>query len=656
MPVSTIVNSGTLPVLTINGAEVAPCGYMSYQAENADYTGFVRAGYKLLFVPVYAGDRGINPFSGIRPFYSGFWKGEGRYDFSSAEKVFRLAIGNSKPGEVWIIPRLMLEPPTFWEKAYPQELCRDAAGASVHQSYSSEVWFRSTSKAMGAFQDWLYSSGLDEFVVGWQLACGWTEEFMRPMTHPMQLTDYSVTSLKAWRMFLRDRYGTVDALNASWKSSYERFDDISVPTPALRLYVPDDSRKIPVQTRDYNRFRSVETANALVRLAAEAKRITGGQRVIGAFYGYAGTRFGHDAIDIVLGSKDVDFLASPFAYDTDRAPGTDWVLQGALGSCRLHGKVWFTECDVRTHLSRPISEAMPRANPAGNTRYEGPIWLGPQDEQTAVDQLKKAIAKTISCGAAMWWFDMWGGWFKTPAYMECIRRSLGLYRQQAGEKTAAKVALVYDTYAGGQYADTVGIGPLARQMAASGAAFEQYALSDFELLDPDGFRAVVFLNVGQKTDGIERWRNRCRSLVYVNCSGDNEASGGYMARCADGSVRVHDDWQEYRFGAAPASSVLREAFLAAGVHIYAFTDDIIYAYGTMVAIHAATDGEKRIYLPHKAALVDAFTDERPEPCEHFTDFYMRKGETRVFTILADQQTAFANEIPVSCRSDGLSLP
>ncbi len=534
-----------------------------------------------------------------------------------------------------MIPRLMLEPPTFWEKAHPGELCRDAAGASVHQSYSSEVWLSDTFKAMRAFQGWLSESGLDEYVAGWQLACGWTEEFMRPMTHPMQLTDYSATSLKAWRGFLKDRYGTVDALNTAWRSSYAGFDEVSVPTPALRLYVPDDSREIPAPTRDYNRFRSVETANALVRLAREAKQITGGQRIIGAFYGYAGTRFGHDAIDIVLRSSDIDFLASPFAYDTGRAPGTDWTLQGALGSCRLHGKVWFTECDVRTHLSRPISEAMPRANPAGNTQYDGPIWLGPQEEATAVHQLRKTIAKTISCGAAMWWFDMWGGWFYTPAYMECIRRSLKLYEQQSKHKTAATVALIYDTYAGGQYADACGIGQLTQKMASSGAAFEQYALSDLDLLDPDDFRAAVFMNITSPIERIKRWRGKGRSLVYVNCVCGFGETGGYATKLTEGSVRVHADYQEYRFDAVPTPAVLREAFLTAGAHIYAFTDDIIYAYGTMVAIHAATDGEKRIYLPRRAALEDAFTGERPEPCEHFTDFSMKKGETRVFTVLTE---------------------
>ena len=633
MPVSAISCFGALPFLTVNGEAVLPCGYMSYQAEKADYADFVHAGYRLLFVPVYAGDRGINPFSGIRPFYPGFWTGEDMYDFSAAEKVFRLAIGDFAPGEVWIIPRLMLEPPSFWEKAHPEELCRDFAGASVHQSYSSGIWMRDTAKAMQAFGDWLAESRLDDYVAGWQLACGWTEEFMRPMTHPMQLTDYSQSSLEAWRCFLKERYGTVEALNGAWQSDYDSFDRVQVPTPALRSYSPESDAAYPVQTCDYNRFRSVETAQVLVKLAHEAKRITGGQRVIGAFYGYAGTRFGHDAIDVVLNSRDVDFLASPFAYDTGRAPGTEWVLQGALGSCRLHGKAWFIECDVRTHLSRPISQAMPRANPAGNSQYDGPIWFGPQNEDMAVHQMRKAFAKTVACGAAMWWFDMWGGWFASPAYMDCIRRSAALYASQTASTPAAKVALIFDSYAGGQYRKACGISQLLQSLAASGAAFEQYVLSDFALLDPENFRAAVFLNVFGPADGIGRWQSAGRSLVYVNSSPGEEEEDGYWAFLKCGSVTVHGDWQEYRFDAPPAASVLREAFIVAGVHIYAFTDDIIYAYGNMVAIHAASDGEKRIYLPHKGALMDAFTDECPEPCDHFTDFAMKKGETRVFRIL-----------------------
>lgn len=139
MPESRISISDGLPALYINGEKIMPCGYMTYQAEQGRYAAFARQGCRLLFVPLYAGDRGINPFSGIKPFYRGFWTGDGEYDFSDADKVLRLAAAGREPGEIWLIPRVMLEPPRFWERAHPGELCRDAAGEDMHQSYSSDV-------------------------------------------------------------------------------------------------------------------------------------------------------------------------------------------------------------------------------------------------------------------------------------------------------------------------------------------------------------------------------------------------------------------------------------------------------------------------------------------------------------------------------------
>ena len=140
MPTSSVIVENHLPTLLVNGEAMAPCGYMSYQIEKADYDSFVALGYKLIFVPVYAGDRGINPMSGIRPFYPGFWIGKDKYDFSVVDRNFKQVTKTYKPGEIWIIPRVMLEPPSFWEEDNPDELCRDFSGKSVHQSYSSEIW------------------------------------------------------------------------------------------------------------------------------------------------------------------------------------------------------------------------------------------------------------------------------------------------------------------------------------------------------------------------------------------------------------------------------------------------------------------------------------------------------------------------------------
>ena len=629
MPKSMVITKNGLPVLKINDEVIPPCGYMSYQVDKADYSGFVASGYKLIFVPVYAGDRGINPMSGIRPFYPGFWIGRDSYDFSVAKENFRKAIADYKPGEIWIIPRVMVEPPSFWEKENPDELCRDFSGKSVHQSYSSEIWLRDTEKAMAAFQDFLVKSGIDEYIAGWQIACGWTEEFMRPTIYSMQLTDYSHTSTRAWQGYLKEKYKDIKALNDIWQTSYRAFDEITVPSPAERVYFSEGEIAYPTPIAEYNRFRSVETANALIALARSAKRITGGNRIVGAFYGYAGTKFGHDAIDMVLNSAEVDFLASPFAYDTQRAPGTDWVLQGVLGSTRLNGKLWFTECDVRTHLSRPISTAMPHASPIGNTMYDGPIWYGPDSEDVSVDQMKKAFLKTMSMSGGMWWFDMWGGWFRTDKYMDTVKKSLALYASQLKEKPVTSVAVVYDTYARGHHRKNASLEAFLQAIARTGAAFEQFALADMDKLDPDQYKAIVLLNTHSTVPALAKWKRDSRSILYVS-SAFEEPSGGRICPCKDGRVHVGKGYQEYFFSDVPSSQTLREAFLTSGAHIYNFTDDIIYAYGKAVAIHAASDGEKRIFLPEKSTVTDAYSGEHMQLCDYFFDFSMKKGETRVF--------------------------
>ena len=629
MPTSAIITKNGLPSLQINEEVIVPCGYMSYQIDKADYSGMIDHGYKLIFVPVYAGDRGINPMSGIRPFYPGFWIGKDRYDFSVVDSNFKKVIADRKPGEIWIIPRVMIEPPSFWEESNPSELCRDFSGKSVHQSYSSDVWFRDTKKAMEAFQDYLVKSKMDEYIVGWQIACGWTEEFMRPMIYTMQMTDYSDTSAKAWRKYLKEKYKDIEALNVKWQASYRTFEAISVPSLAERVYFPEGEVNYPAPVAEYNRFRSVETANALITLAHDAKEITGGERIVGAFYGYAGTRFGHDAIDLVLNSSEVDFLASPFAYDTQRAPGTDWVLSGVLGSTRLNNKLWFTECDVRTHLSRPISIAMPHANPVGNTMYDGPIWYGPDNEEVSVHQMRKAFVKTMSMSGGMWWFDMWGGWFKTEKYMDTIRKSMELYQSQLNEKSVAEVAVVYDTYARGHHRKNASLEGFLQSVSQSGAAYEQFSLADMDKLDPKQYKTVILLNTHTVVPELAKWKNNDHSIVYIS-SEFEESKDGRICPCTGGKVHVGNGYQEYYFVDMPSPQALREAFLTSGAHIYNFTNDMIYAYGKMVSIHAATDGEKRIFLSEKSSVKDAYTGERMIPCDNFFDFPMKKGETRVF--------------------------
>ena len=99
MPDSRIIRRGEAFLLETCGQQLPLYGYLTYQPENTDYEDFKRAGIRLFFCTVYAGDRGINQLSGIRPFRQGFWKGYGQYDFSEVDADFRRIAGNSRPGE-----------------------------------------------------------------------------------------------------------------------------------------------------------------------------------------------------------------------------------------------------------------------------------------------------------------------------------------------------------------------------------------------------------------------------------------------------------------------------------------------------------------------------------------------------------------------------
>ena len=222
---------------------------------------------------------------------------------------------------------------------------------------------------------------------------------------------------------------------------------------------------------------------------------------------------------------------------------------------------------------------------------------------------------------------MWGGWFKTEKYMDTIKKSMELYQSQSCEKSVTEVAVVYDTYARGHHRKNASLEGFLQAISRTGAAYEQFALADVDKLDPNQYRSIILLNTHTIVPSLAKWKTDNHSILYVS-SAFEEPKEGRTCHRKDGKVHVGKGYQEYFFSDVPSSQALREAFLTSGAHIYNFTDDIIYAYGKMVAIHAASDGEKRVFLPEKSAVKDAYSGEKMQPCDYFFDFSMKKGETR----------------------------
>jgi len=64
------------------------------------------------------------------------------------------------------------------------------------------------------------------------------------------------------------------------------------------------------------------------------------------------------------------------------------------------------------------------------------------------------------------------------------------------------------------------------------------------------------------------------------------------------------------YSAAPqiSSPVLRAIASNAGVHIYNFSDDVLYANNSFIALHTATAGRRTLKFPQKTSLYDVYRD------------------------------------------------
>ncbi len=101
---------------------------------------------------------------------------------------------------------------------------------------------------------------------------------------------------------------------------------------------------------------------------------------------------------------------------------------------------------------------------------------------------------------------------------------------------------------------------------------------------------------------------------------------------------LEKDMGEWRsiWSAAPTlpAVLLREIARRAGVHIYTEKGDQVFANPSLLAVHAACDGERTMLLPESVTVKDAFTGESVGERVNEFAIVMRRGETRVWKLAA----------------------
>ena len=412
-----------------------------------------------------------------------------KYDYGEFDRYFA-AILDLDP-QAYFLPHVGLAGPQWWQQLHPDQMCQYEDGTRGPTSFASQAWRRDIGDDLRRLIAYLRQAPYADRILGYIFFNGYTAEWQMWGTWQESRDDYSPPALRAFREFLRRRYGDDASLQAAWNDPRATLETAVAPAwlqrrPAGVQVLRDPRTERPAM--DYYEFISNMDADAVLEMARIARQATQGQSLVGTYYAYLTAHginqqdSGHLAAARVFDSPDIDFLMSPPNY-WYRKPGEASTFMSATDSLRLRGKLWLDESDHRTHLSEPGS-GYGRAETLEETR--GVFW--------------REFAEVLTKRAAVSWFDMGGGWFSDPEVLADMGRAAAIMQDSLARRQpfTPEIAVVVDPDSFYWMRPTLANSALDLNqvvtMPQSGAPWDFLLLSDLEQRPLPDYKLYVFLN------------------------------------------------------------------------------------------------------------------------------------------------------------------
>ena len=505
------------PALFVNGEPCFPMAFMSYYPEPYRYQQMGKHGVHVYSVAWTLTDKWLGGDRPVKWNTAGLWKGPAAIDHVEIEKSLQ-AILDADP-DALIFPRIYCDSPAWWDLLHPDETNGDGklGGQKRRQSFSSLVWRRDTAEALKNIVRFVSASKYGSHVIGYMPTSGGTEELASGC-------DESPCAQKAFHAWLLAQCdGNASAIERRFGKP---LDALAIPVSAERMCADCgnflDPRKSPL-VFELRRFHSVQQVDSALAFCRSVKEASDGRLIAGFFYGYTmiWPDTGHLALRRALDCKDVDFITT--------AGGMSFT---ETDSVQRAGKLFYSEIDARTSLSKWISQLRPDIDPHGE--YNEKRWFGPPTIPDSLQVLKGIYAKNLLNGWALWWFDLWGGWYDNEAFLDLFTemQKVGDETLRHSRKSAAQIAVFLDEHAyealpygtsqwGGKFSWLLA---QKAELEKMGAPFDFFLQDEWESLDLSPYRMLVFLNPfvlseRQRQTIRERGMTRDRSLVWLCAPG-----------------------------------------------------------------------------------------------------------------------------------------
>lgn len=484
------------PTMFLNGQPRFPMAFLSYYPQPARYRQMGEHGVHVYSLSLTLTDKWINRTTQrVRHNTPGIWRGPDDVDWAVVEASLR-EILQADP-QAYIFPRIFCDSPAWWDAVHPEEVRSVAPDRPLRQSLSSKAWREETAAVLRRIVRSVADSPYGNRVIGYMIGVGDTEELA-------DRDDFSPPAQRSFRRWIEARSGRNDATLAIPSATEQR-------TAVVGNFLDPERSRLVI---DYRQFQAEETVDAAIALCRAVKEASGGRLMTGVFYGY--TRIlpdsGHLALRRLLDSDAVDFVSNPYSTGGPQSHLTvgnsDYRNFTEVDAVQKAGKLFYAETDLRTSLSRWISQTRPDIDPLGEYKHDG--WLGPPTIADSRRLMKAVFAKVLIGGSANWWFDLWGGWYDDKQFGELFARmqAVGDASLQRPRQSVAQIAVVLDERAyrylpagvaqwGGRFA---WIDAQLEQLGRVGAPYDFYLLDDLRNLDLSRYRMIVFLNAFALSD------------------------------------------------------------------------------------------------------------------------------------------------------------
>ena len=359
--------------------------------------------------------------------------------------------------EALLLPRLSLNAPDWWCEEHPDELELFSDGnKGTYASWASKLWLQEACQALSEFIEYCRQADYAHHILGYHVCVGSSGEWCYTGSMSDDILDYSSPMQARFREWLREKYGTEDALREAWKDENVAFDTAHVPSKEEQLATDwFQFRDVSKGTKVVDFFACLNetAASSAPILCQTAKEACNREQIVGVFYGYLATmswnvglfdpkgfanhelsayqRSGHLALSKVLKSPDIDFIASPYDYFFRNIGGVGDFMS-ATESITQSGKLYWFEDDTRTHT-------------VTGSNYGEAFSL---DESISI--LRRNFGHMLTEDAALWWMEQGMGersWFGSSEIQAELGRLVRIWEKTLSlerVEPTAEVAVVFD--------------------------------------------------------------------------------------------------------------------------------------------------------------------------------------------------------------------